>query len=179
MHLLSQIICSYKTPYLFRTGFPFIIRSSKQRIQQRYMSNSCCYLLLSGMRWNCSSISSPIAAAVWHIPLLFTLFWAPDEGRKDRPKHVERFTKINNLRWQVHLVGCTIGMYYDARTYEYYTLWLLMPISWNGSCGSLQLCTSHAFLTYSLYVIKPVHLSFWSYILYMKLHISHKVSYFT
>ena len=29
-----------------------IIRSSKPRIQQRYMSNSCCYLLLSGMRWN-------------------------------------------------------------------------------------------------------------------------------
>jgi hypothetical protein len=44
------------------------------------------------------SISSPIAAAVWHIPLLYTQFWAPDDGRKNRPKHVERFTRINNLR---------------------------------------------------------------------------------
>jgi hypothetical protein len=30
--------------------------------------------------------------------LLYTQFWAPDDGRKDRPKHVERFTRINNLR---------------------------------------------------------------------------------
>jgi hypothetical protein len=45
------------------------------------------------------SMSSPIAAtAVWHIPLLYTQFWAPDDGRKDCPKHVERFTRINNLR---------------------------------------------------------------------------------
>ena len=73
MHLLSQIIYFCKTLYMFRTVFPSIIRSSKLRIQQRYMSNSCCYLLLSRMRWNFvpaaiademerSSLSSPIAA---------------------------------------------------------------------------------------------------------------------
>jgi hypothetical protein len=62
MHLLSQIIYSCKTLYMFRTVFPSIIRSSKLRIQQWYMSNSCCYILLSGMRWNFSSSSSPIAA---------------------------------------------------------------------------------------------------------------------
>jgi len=53
MHLLCQIVHSSKTLYMFRTAFSSIIRSSKLRIQQRYMSNSCCYLLLSGMRWNC------------------------------------------------------------------------------------------------------------------------------
>ena len=53
MHLLSQMICSCKTLYMFRTVFLSIIRSSKLCIQQQYMSNSCCYLLLSGMRWNC------------------------------------------------------------------------------------------------------------------------------
>jgi len=42
MHLLSHIICSCKTLYMFRTVFPSIIRRSKLRIQQRYMSNSCC-----------------------------------------------------------------------------------------------------------------------------------------
>jgi hypothetical protein len=62
MHLLSQIIYSCKTLYMFRTVFPSIIRSSKRHLQQRYMSNSCCYLLQSGMRRNCSSISSPIGA---------------------------------------------------------------------------------------------------------------------
>ena len=46
MHLFSQIIYSCKTLYMFRTVFPSIIRSSKLRIQQRYMSKSCCYLLL-------------------------------------------------------------------------------------------------------------------------------------
>jgi hypothetical protein len=43
MHLLSQIIYSCKTLYMFRTVFPSIIKSSKLRIEQRYMSNSCCY----------------------------------------------------------------------------------------------------------------------------------------
>jgi hypothetical protein len=52
MHLLFQMIYSCKTLYMIRTVFPSIIRRSKLRIQQRYMSNSCCYLLLSGMRWN-------------------------------------------------------------------------------------------------------------------------------
>jgi len=43
INLLSQIIYSCKTLYMFRTVFPSIIRSLKLRIQQRYMSNSCCY----------------------------------------------------------------------------------------------------------------------------------------
>ena len=58
-------------------------------------------LLLSEMRWNAVP-SHPrcqhVAAAFWHIPLLYTQFWAPDDGRKGRPKHVESFTRINNLR---------------------------------------------------------------------------------
>jgi len=85
---------------MFRTVFPSIIRSSKLRIQQRNMSKSCCYLLLSGMRWNCIPChprQQQVAAVVWHIPLLYTQFWVPDDGRKDRPKRVERFTRINNL----------------------------------------------------------------------------------
>jgi len=48
MHLLFQMIYSCKTLCLFWKVFPSIIRSSKLRIQQRYMSNSCCYLLLTG-----------------------------------------------------------------------------------------------------------------------------------
>ena len=30
--------------------------------------------------------------------LPYVQFLAPDDGRKDRPKHVDRFTRINNLR---------------------------------------------------------------------------------
>jgi len=40
MHLLSQIIYSCKTLYMFRTVFSSIIRSSKLRTQQRYMSRA-------------------------------------------------------------------------------------------------------------------------------------------
>jgi hypothetical protein len=50
MHLLSPIIYDCESFYMFRTVFPSIIRSSKLRKQQRYMSNSCCYQLHSGMR---------------------------------------------------------------------------------------------------------------------------------
>jgi len=64
MHLLSQIIYSCKTLYMFRMVFPSIIRSSKLRIQQRYMSNSCCYLLLSGMRWIVAGNSSCLTYTV-------------------------------------------------------------------------------------------------------------------
>jgi len=126
MHLLSQIIYSCKTLYMFWTVFPSIIRSRKLRIQQRYMSNSCCYLLLSGMRWNavvkrstcfgrsfrpssgaencvysngiCQTAAATCCYRGWDGTLLYTQFCAPDDGRKDRPKHVERFRRINNLR---------------------------------------------------------------------------------
>jgi len=53
MHLLSQIIRSCKTLYMFRTVFPSIIMSSKLRIQQRYMWNSCCHLLLAAGSSSC------------------------------------------------------------------------------------------------------------------------------
>jgi len=47
MHLLSQIIYSCKTLYMFRTVLPSIIRSLKLRIQQRYIyqtdAATCCY----------------------------------------------------------------------------------------------------------------------------------------
>jgi len=61
MHLLSQIIYSCKTLYMFRTAFPSIIRSSKLRIQRRYVKQ----LLLPaaiGDEMELRSISSPIAA---------------------------------------------------------------------------------------------------------------------
>jgi len=49
MHMLSQIIYSCKTLYMFRTVFPSIIRSSKLRIQQGIYVKQ---LLLSVMRCN-------------------------------------------------------------------------------------------------------------------------------
>jgi hypothetical protein len=136
-HLLSQIIYFCKTLYMLQTVFPSIIRSSKLRIQQRYISNSCCYplmfpysyvsfaclalinlifmcpciviqshsttnkmLLLSQIIYSCKTLYMfrTVFPSIIRIPLLYTQFLYPDDGRKDRPKHVNRFTRINNFR---------------------------------------------------------------------------------
>jgi hypothetical protein len=49
--------------------------------------NLYCYLPLSWKRWN----------AVPKYPMLHIQFWAPDDGRRNRLKHVEHFTEINKL----------------------------------------------------------------------------------
>jgi hypothetical protein len=59
-----------KTLFIFQTVFPPIIRSTKLHIQRQ----------------------------VFVRPLLYVQFWAPDDGRKYRLKHVERLTEINKLR---------------------------------------------------------------------------------
>jgi hypothetical protein len=60
----------------------------------RYMSDRYCYLLASKQ------------------------ITVSDDGRKDRPKHMECLSKINKLEKLVHLVGFTIEIYYDAWLYE-------------------------------------------------------------
>ena len=64
LHLLSQIIYSCKTLYMFRTVFPSNIRSSKLRIQQRYKSNSCCYLLLAAGSSSCLTYTVAVYAVL-------------------------------------------------------------------------------------------------------------------
>ena len=50
--------------------------------------------------------------------LLCVQSWTPDDGRKDRPKHVECYSSKINLRTLVLLVDFTIEMFYDARPYD-------------------------------------------------------------
>jgi hypothetical protein len=42
--------------------------------------------------------------------LLYVQSWTPDDGRKDRPKHVQCYAKINKFEKLVHLVGFTVGI---------------------------------------------------------------------
>jgi len=42
--------------------------------------------------------------------LLYVRSCTPDDGGKDRPKHVECHSKINKFDTVVHLVGFTIGI---------------------------------------------------------------------
>jgi len=71
----------------------------------RHMSNRYCFLL----------VSKQTAVSVW---LLYVQSWTPDDGRKDRPKHVQCQFKIKYSDTLVHLVGFTRELYYDARRCE-------------------------------------------------------------
>jgi hypothetical protein len=42
--------------------------------------------------------------------LLYVQSWTADDGRKDRPNHVECHSKLNKFDTLVHLVGFTVGL---------------------------------------------------------------------
>ena len=99
------------TLYMFRAVFPSIIRSSRLYIHSiSYMSNRYCCLLASNM---------------FDIYLmLYVQSWTPDDGRKDRPEHVECYSKIKYI-WEI---GASSWFYY--RNDMYYTSSLnIVPVS--------------------------------------------------
>jgi len=64
-----------------------------------YQTNTaaCCYRGWDGNPW--SSIASTIAAVlVWQYLMLYVQFCAPDDGRRNRLKHVEQFIEVNRSR---------------------------------------------------------------------------------
>ena len=67
------------TLYMFRTVFPSIIRISRLYTQQKAF-----------------------------VKQMYVQSWTADDGRKDRPKHVECHSKINKFDTLVHLVGFTV-----------------------------------------------------------------------
>jgi hypothetical protein len=42
--------------------------------------------------------------------LLYVQSWTSDDGRKDRPKHVDCYSEINKFEKLVYLVGITVEM---------------------------------------------------------------------
>jgi len=74
----------------------------------RYMSYRLVDCLLASMKWNCSFIKCPLASSqryLYDIHLMACVqYWTPDDGRKNRPKHVEWYSIISKI---VHLVGFT------------------------------------------------------------------------
>ena len=75
----------------------------------RHMSNRYCCLLAS----------KQTAVSVWQ---LYVQSWTADDGRRDRPKHVQCLSKINKFDTLVRLIGFTIEMLQSV---------LAMP---NGTC---------------------------------------------
>ena len=83
---MYQIIYFGMALYMFRTVSPSIISISRLYIQ---LSNRYCCLL------GCLLASKQSAA--WQ---LYVQPWTPDDGRRDRPKHVECHSKIKQI-WYI------------------------------------------------------------------------------
>ena len=74
---------------MFQAVPPPIIRSTKLYVQRQISSNQYCCLLLSWMRWS---------KVPYHPRQLYVQFCAPDDGRRNRLKHVEQIIEINRSR---------------------------------------------------------------------------------
>jgi len=117
MPLFLKLLILVKRSTCFGRSFRLLSGTQDCTYSNRHTSNSCCYLLLAGMRWNAVP-SHPRWRQLFDVCLLlYVQSWAPNDGRKDRAKHVERFTRINNLRNRCILL-VLLQKYYDARTYE-------------------------------------------------------------
>jgi len=100
-----------------------------------------CWQLASRIRtepvpsWSCSQ-------AVWHIPLLCVQWKTPDDGQRNCPKHVLFYSK-NTYKKLVHLVGCVIRIYHDARSPERQKKFIIINIMdwtlWSVPSPELQL----------------------------------------
>jgi len=51
--------------------------------------------------------------------------WTPDDGRKDRPKHVEWYSVYSKI---VHLVGITVEIYHNALSHERQMMMMMMMV---------------------------------------------------
>jgi hypothetical protein len=74
----------------------------------------------SWMRWNSMEFHSihDSSSIVFTKPDLYVQFCAPDDGRKNRLKHVEQFIEINRSRKHCILLVVLSSYTCNARTYE-------------------------------------------------------------
>ena len=68
-----------------------------------------------------AAIASLLASSQYNLYDIYLLLcvhcWTPDDGQRNRPKHVELYSK-NKSEKLVHLVGFIIRTYHDARSSE-------------------------------------------------------------
>jgi hypothetical protein len=76
---------------MFRTVFPSIIRSPWLYIQRQVYVIQVCWLLASGPEFHLGPASKQ-SINLYDIYLTYVQSRTPDDGRKDRPKHVEWYS---------------------------------------------------------------------------------------
>jgi hypothetical protein len=96
--------------YMFRTVFPSIIRSSNLYKQHQLYVIQVSWLLASKQSSNLYDIYL----------MLCVQSSTPDDGWKDRSKHVEWYSINSKI---VHLVGFSIEIYHHARSHERQIYW--------------------------------------------------------
>ena len=103
--------------YMFRTVFPSIIGSSRLYTQHQVYVIQVSWLLASGHEMDLHFVSaSKQSTNLNDIYLMLCVqSWTPDDGRKDRPKHVEWYSITLKI---VDLVDFTIEIYHNARSHE-------------------------------------------------------------
>jgi hypothetical protein len=121
----SRSICFYKLLYMFQAVPLPIIRSTKLYIQRQVLSIfdstwhcqylttwRCQYLTTSDAVniWqyptlsifdntrHCQYLTIPDAVNIWQHLTLYVQFCAPDDGWRNRLKHVKQFIEINRLK---------------------------------------------------------------------------------
>jgi hypothetical protein len=131
---VTQFIYFCEMLHMFQTVPPPIIRSSKTvYTASDTLSNLYCYLPLS---WQ-------LALKGWQsIRCCIYSFWAPDDGRRNRLKHVEHFAEINKLcnvasRW-LHLKILSSLKFFLTKTSA--------AIYFNILINILIICTVHLLL---------------------------------
>jgi hypothetical protein len=95
MHNISNLFYFGTTIYMFRAVFPYIIKSIRLYIQHQIYVIQVLWLLASGNEMEHLVPDSKQSQNLYDIYLmLYVQSYTPDNGRKDRPKHVDCCPKI-------------------------------------------------------------------------------------
>ena len=100
LHVFSSITnkMQHYTIYLFRISVKFstcfrrFLRPSSGAQNSIYSNGYFVKTLLLP-----TSVVEEVEPSLTKYPILYIQFWAPDDGRRNRLKHVEHFTEINKL----------------------------------------------------------------------------------
>ena len=97
MHQRFKFIYFAMALYMFRTVFPSTMRSSRLHAAAGICQTGTADCLQAVSSTDCLQAVSSICFGM--CLLLYVQSWTPDDGRKDRPKHVECHSKINLRHW--------------------------------------------------------------------------------
>ena len=94
---LHNLFISMKCSTRFRQFLRPSSGAQKMYIQLQVLCQTFyCYLPLSWKSWNSSTLAASSSIGCQYLKL-YIQFWAPDDGRRNRLKHIEHFTEINRL----------------------------------------------------------------------------------